>query len=449
MNLKQLRQDRVDNDAAQAKLKAEGRKLMGMPAPTDESKARIAAINAELDALAEKAADITAQIANAERFAADARTPSIEMGQNRAELEPWGPVVAANAPAHVRREAEHTALGNFALAVRERAMSGHTDPRLMAAATGMGTQVDSSMGFAVPHEVAPGIEREMYATGEVLSRCDVRTINGNSISYNVLDETSRADGSRGSGVLGYWVDEGVAPTVSNLKLARIDMKLRKVGALGVMTDELLSDATALGGELAGAFTEELIFQTENKAFRGNGANSMQGFLNAACLVTVNKETSQAAATINIRNLAKMWARMPARSQKNAVWFVNVDTQPQLDELAVTYTAGTDGIAVLPANFVRYNEQGILTIKGRPVVPVEYAETLGTAGDIALVDMSKYRIIRKGGVEQASSMHVYFAQGEQAFRAFYRVDGQATPRAAVTPFKGSATLSPFVVLQTRS
>ena len=57
--------------------------------------------------------------------------------------------------------------------------------------------------------------------------------------------------------------------------------------------------------------------------------------------------------------------------------------------------------------------------------------------------------RKGGVQQASSMHVYFAQGEQAFRAFYRVDGQAAPRAAMTPFKGSSTLSPFVVLATRS
>jgi hypothetical protein len=47
------------------------------------------------------------------------------------------------------------------------------------------------------------------------------------------------------------------------------------------------------------------------------------------------------------------------------------------------------------------------------------------------------------------MHVYFSAGEQAFRAFYRCDGQAVPRAAITPFKGSATLSPFVVLATRA
>jgi HK97 family phage major capsid protein len=447
MNIKQLKQDRADLAAKLAGLKADGWKLgaVAVASRTPEQVAALAKVDADIAEAMTAIAANASEIARAERYLADAAGgPSIEMGENRAESAPWGPQVAATAPAHIRKEAQHIALGTFALAVRERAMSGVTDPRLMAAATGMGTQSDSSMGFAVPHEVAPGIEREMYETGQILSKCDVRTIGGNSISYNVLDETSRADGSRGSGVLGYWVDEGVAPTASNLKLSRIDMKLRKVGALGVMTDELINDAAGLGGELSGAFTEELIFQTENKAWRGAGANSMQGFLNAACLVSVAKETNQAAATINTTNLSKMWARMPARSKANAVWMFNVDCEPQLDELA--QAIGTAGTA---PRFVTYDDAGVLRIKGRPAIPVEYAETVGTVGDIALIDWSKYRVIRKGGVEQASSMHVYFAQGEQAFRAFYRVDGQATPRAAVTPFKGSATLSPFVVLATRA
>jgi HK97 family phage major capsid protein len=81
--------------------------------------------------------------------------------------------------------------------------------------------------------------------------------------------------------------------------------------------------------------------------------------------------------------------------------------------------------------------------------VEYAATLGTVGDITLADLRKYRLIRKGGVEQASSIHVRFTQGEQTFRAFYRCDGQPVPRSALTPFKGSNTLSPFITLATRS
>jgi HK97 family phage major capsid protein len=140
----------------------------------------------------------------------------------------------------------------------------------------------------------------------------------------------------------------------------------------------------------------------------------------------------------------MWARLPARSKKTAVWLINVDTEPQLDLL--TIPAGTG--AVEP-RFVTYAPDGTLNIKGRPVVRVEYCATLGTVGDIALVDLSRYRLIRKGGPESASSIHVRFTQGEQAFKATYRVDGQPVPRSAITPFKGSNTLSPFVVLATRA
>jgi HK97 family phage major capsid protein len=406
-----------------------------------EQNARLDAIETSIDALDKDIARLT-KLQDDERASA---APRVELGIDRATLRPWGPTVAADAPAYVRAEARHLAFGTFAQAVRTAALGqGVADPRLQATATGAGTQSDSNLGFAVPTEIAPGIEREMYTGGDVLSRVDARTISGNAITYNVLDETSRVDSSRQGGVLGYWVDEGTAPTASNTKLARIEMKLRKVGAFGVMTDELLSDAIALGGELESAFATELIFQVENKIYRGNGTAAPQGFLNAACLVTVTKETNQAAATINTTNLSKMWARMPARSKKNAVWLINTDCGPQLDEL--TLSVGTGG---LQPRFVNYDNNGVLTIKGRPVIEVEYAETVGTVGDIALVDLSRYRLIRKGGVEQASSMHVYFSTGEQAFRAFYRVDGQAVPRAAVTPFKGSNTLSPFVVLQTRS
>lgn len=448
MNIKALRQAKADNDKAQATLKAEGRKLMAVAADkrTPEQNDRLTAIDTELEALTASAVTIASDLARAERYADDERRQAadVQLGDDLSAAKPWGPTVAQSAAAHVRREAQHIALGNFALAVRAACMGHGLDPRLSAAATGGGTQSDSNLGFAVPDEVAPGIEREMFESGEILARVDARSITGNSITYNVLDETSRADSSRGGGILGYWVDEGTAPTASNTKLSRLELKLRKVGAFGVMTDEILSDAAALGGELEAGFAAELVFQVENKIYRGNGSSAPQGFLNANCLVSVSKETNQGAATINTTNLSKMWARMPARSKKNAAWFINVDCEPQLDELA--QAIGTGGTA---PRFVTYDDAGVLRIKGRPVIPVEYAETVGTVGDISLVDFSRYRLIRKGGIEQASSMHVYFAQGEQAFRAFYRVDGQAVPRAALTPFKGTNTLSPFVVLATRS
>jgi hypothetical protein len=49
------------------------------------------------------------------------------------------------------------------------------------------------------------------------------------------------------------------------------------------------------------------------------------------------------------------------------------------------------------------------------------------------------------MESASSMHVRFLNDEMAFRITFRVDGHALWNSALTPFKGTNTLSPFVTL----
>lgn len=434
--------------AERAELKAEGLTLLEVAAKdrTPEQHARLDAIEAEIATL-DADIDRLAKLADADKAYIASQPHVIQVGQDLAALRPWGPTVDAQAPADIRVEARRAALGEFAIAVRA-AMSGTGfDPRLAAAASGMNSTTGADGGFAVPVEIAAGIEREMYAMGEILSRVDARTISGDGIAYNVFDETSRVDGSRQGGVLGYWVDQGTAPTASQFKLARVEMKLRKVGALGYMTDELVADAAALGGELEMSFRDELLFQTENSIYRGTGSGQPLGILNAACLVTQAAEAGpQTADTINGTNLVKMWSRVPASSKRpgdSLVWLTNTDCMPQLH--ALVFPSGATEIG---ARFVTYGPDGTISVFGRRVVEVEYASTVGDLGDIILADLSKYRLIRKGGVEQASSIHVRFAQGEQAFRAFYRVDGQPMPRSAVTPFKGAATRSPFVTLAAR-
>lgn len=448
MDIRQLKQTKAEKDARLAALALEMQGILGtaFDKRTDDQKARIAAIETERASITAELAALTAEIALQEKYlkqAAGGPSPVVQPGKDLAESKPWGPEVAESAPAQVKAEARHIALGTFAMAVRHAALGqGIADVRLQAAATGAGTQSDSQLGFAIPHEVAPGIERDMFETGQILQRVDARGITGNSITYNRFDQTSRADGSRQGGVLGYWVDEGTAPTASNTKLDKLELKLRKVGAFGVMTDELLSDALALGGELEVAFAEELTFQVENKIVRGNGAAAPQGYLNAPCLVTITKETNQAAATIKGANITKMRARWNG-NPLNGAWLSNIDCLEQLSDLA--QPIGTAGV---PYKFASVSDGGVIRLWGMPVLFVEYAESVGTVGDLSLVDMKKYRLIRKGGIEQASSMHVYFSTGEQAFRAFYRVDGKPVPKAPMTPFKGNGTLSPFVVLETR-
>ena len=82
-----------------------------------------------------------------------------------------------------------------------------------------------------------------------------------------------------------------------------------------------------------------------------------------------------------------------------------------------------------------------------MIAIEQMSALGDVGDILLGDFSQYLLIDKGSVEMASSMHVQFLTDELVFRFIYRVDGQSSWNAPLTPFKG-ATLSPFVTLAAR-
>ena len=56
---------------------------------------------------------------------------------------------------------------------------------------------------------------------------------------------------------------------------------------------------------------------------------------------------------------------------------------------------------------------------------------------------------RGSVRSDISMHLRFDYAESAFRFMWEADGQPWLASALTPFKGSNTLSTFVSLATRA
>ena len=315
------------------------------------------------------------------------------------------------------------------------------------AVSGMGEGVNSDGGFLLQPEIAAGILMRSYAIGAITQRCRKITIGGNanSIKFNAINETSRAS-TRWGGILGYWIEEAGAKTATHPTFRQMTLDLKKVVAAFYATDELLADVAALESLSSQGFAEELNFQVEDSIINGTGVGKPLGILNSPSLVTVAAEGGQVATTINFENIQKMWARMWAPSRANAVWFINQDCEPQLN--GMHKVVGVGGIPVyLPANGISGAPYNVLM--GRPVVPVEYCQTLGTVGDIILADLSQYVLADKGGVQSASSAHVRFMNDEQVFRFVYRVDGQPLWNSPLTPFKGSNTLSPFIALATRS
>lgn len=323
--------------------------------------------------------------------------------------------------------------------------AGELDPRLKA--TGLSEGVPSDGGFLVQTDFATELISRVYETGQVASRCKKVKIsaNANGLKLFGIDETSRATGSRWGGVRAYWIGEAADKTASDPKFRMMTLGLKKLVGLYYATDELLQDASALEDVVKQAFTEEFAFKVDDAIINGTGVGQPLGILNSNCLVSITQETNQAANTLLADNIVKIYARMWARSRPNAVWFINQDIEPELHTMS--FASGTAGIAVyMPANGL--SGAPYSTLYGRPVIAIEQCATVGDVGDIIFADMSQYILIDKGGIQSASSIHVKFVQDETCFRFVYRVDGQPLWASKLTPYKGSNTLSPFVVVETR-
>jgi len=317
-----------------------------------------------------------------------------------------------------------------------------------AAPTGMGETLPQGGGFLVDNQRATGILERMYETGQLMQRVNMTGIGPNSagMTFYANAETSRAAGSRQGGIRGYWVAETSTITASSPTFRTMDLRLRKAAALVYATDELLADVSALESYVMRLVPEELRFIVEDSIINGTGVGQPLGILNGGSTVEVSKETGQAATTVVAENIIKMWSRLWARSQRNAVWLINQDVIPQL--YALSLPVGTGGqLVYTPPGGLSGTPYG--TLFGRPVIVHESCATLGTVGDVILVDPAEYQMIEKGGISSASSIHVQFLIDQTVYRFIYRVDGQPVWNSALTPFKGSNTVSPYVTVATRA
>jgi len=324
---------------------------------------------------------------------------------------------------------------------------GTVDSRLQRAPTGASAVDPTGGGFLIQSDFASAIWMLAHEMGDVLGAVNSIPIaaNANGIKIRGVDETSRATGSRWGGVASNWVGEGTSVTPTKPKFRVIEFDLKKLMSVMYSTEELMQDAPALSSIAGQAFSEEVMFMTEDAIFNGSGAGQPLGILQSPALVQVAKQPGQAAGTVLKENIDNAWSRMWARSRKNAVWYINQDVEPQLHQMG--QVVGTAGLPVyVPAGGL--SAAPYATLYGRPVILTEYNAALGTPGDILLADLSQYTKVDKGGIQAAQSMHVAFLTDENVFRVTYRVDGKPMWSTAITPYKGSLTKSPFVALAQR-
>ena len=315
-------------------------------------------------------------------------------------------------------------------------------------ATGMSEGVPADGGFLVQTDFVSELLRRTYDTGLLASRCRKFQLstNANGTKMPAVAETSRADGSRWGGIQAHWKDEAAEKTKSAPKFRQVELELSKLIGLCYLTDELIQDASLLNTFVTEGFAEEFGFKLDDAIVEGTGAGQPLGIMNAPALLTLTPPVGQLAKTVTYDNVSQMRNRLYSRSRANAVWFIHQDIEPELDNMVMPAGASSVPVYLPPTGISgsRYN-----TLYGMPVFPIEQCQTLGTAGDIMLADLSQYILIDKGPMQSAASIHVKFIYDETCLRFVYRVDGQPWWVSALTPFHGTTTVSPFVVMGTRA
>jgi HK97 family phage major capsid protein len=355
------------------------------------------------------------------------------------------------APRQTPREVGFRSLGEQLIVIRAAHFDGGTvDPRLVRAV--LSVSDPSAGGFVISTQYARELVGIAYEEATIAPLCDRRETDAPLAEVQVpgIDETSRANGSRWGGTYAYWSTESAQVPNSVLRFKGLEFSGKKLIIVIVVANELFADVPMLETHVRRAFAAELGFALDLALLRGDGNGKPLGILNGPSLVTIAKETGQAAGTIVAENVRKMWSRMPAPSRRRCVWLINEDAEEQLEQMPVVI--GTSGSVASTATAL-YMPAGAggnsyALLKGRPVLVVEQCPALGTVGDIVLCDLGHYVLV-DGGINPALSAHVKFLTDETVFRFTLRVDGKSAFASPITPYNGSANKrSPFVALAAR-
>jgi HK97 family phage major capsid protein len=310
-----------------------------------------------------------------------------------------------------------------------------------AAGDGMVVSSDQDGGYMIFSAASMMLQNSALENAIVRPRASHVTMSTQLLQLPYLRDDTHASGLVYGGIHVYFDDELAQSTSSKIKLARLELKLKKMTAMGYASEEWIKwSPVTLGSWLIPKFGEAIGFKEDLVFLVGKGGGQPLGILNAPGLIAIAKETNQDASTFILENSTAMYARLKVRKESSIAWVMNRTVFPQLPLFNIT--AGAGGAPVFTNNVGDAPGQKLW---GYPIIWTEKVPALGTAGCINLIDFSDYLIADdQAGAEIAQSIHLKFDYGQTAFRITKYIDGQNETVIAQTPVNGN-TSHPVVKL----
>ena len=307
--------------------------------------------------------------------------------------------------------------------------------------------VGASGGFLVPPEFRAEVMELAGEMSIVRPRATVIRMSRRQYMTTVLDQTGTTAGRPHwfGGMVFYWGEEAAEKTITTAKWRQMSLTACKLYGYTRASDELADDAiislmdylqsaTGMAGGIA--WMEDFAF------LQGNGVNQPLGVINAGATITINRQ--QAGPGVDPVTYTDLTEMLEHHMQtQNSVWVASISLKGVL--MRMVYPTGNP----FPIWQPNAREGMPETILGIPVFWTEKTPLAGTAGDIGLYDFNHYWIGDRQALTFATTNAEYFRYDQTSYRMVHRVDGRPWMSTPWTLQDGTSTISPFVILGSKS
>lgn len=293
----------------------------------------------------------------------------------------------------------------------------------------------ASGGFAVPTQFRD--DMLMIRPEGAIVRQRATVIPAGDPPDSMITIPAFDQGAKGvfGGVEVYWVGEGEEKPETGASLREVSLQPQEVSAHTVVTDKLLRNWGAASSFITTLLRGATVAAEDMAFLRGNGVAKPIGVLNGTGVIAVNRSVANNIQYVDIVNIL---AKLLPESVSRAVWIANQGVLPKIatlkDDAGRYIYIGGDATRGIPA-----------TLAGIPIMFTGKTPTLGSKGDLMLVDFTYYLIKDGSGPFVAASEHVLFRQNKTVIKITWNVDGKGWVNEPLTLEDGVTKVSPYVVL----
>jgi HK97 family phage major capsid protein len=323
--------------------------------------------------------------------------------------------------------------------LREKATITTNGKVTKAALVGTSGQVG---GYLIPQELSYAMMLDVAEESYLLDRCLTVHMESQDMRLSLPNATTAQTAGTSpffGGLLMQWMEDGTTFIQTEQTYNAVALHAWDLGGYVLASNPLLQDGgMSLEGWLRSLFARSVRWYLEYAAFQGNGVGKPIGLINAAASKAVTRGTG---GNVKAADLGTMSSALTPSCWARSCWFCHPTVIAQLVTIGAQYLL----------NQSYYMGDGgaypTFLLDGRPGYVSEKCSTLGTAGDVLLIDPTLYVVGDRLAIEISLSQDepTAFLNNQSVWRLLWRGDGQPFFSTPITVADGATVTSPYVVL----